>query len=137
MNVQSIINHCLGLGYRDLENYAGENYVKVYNYICKETTGENANTLLIGSILTCVASDGKLSDLETKFMQSFIGGYTYDSALNAASNFYNDEAQNIVKNLYNKFPSDVKEAYVKMCIAVLAVDKKIADYERCFLNKIL
>ena len=137
MNVNSTINYCLGLSYRDLENFAGENYKKVYDHMTRTYDGEKVNTLLIGSIFTCIASDGKFNDAEAKFISSFIGGYNYEEGFKVAGEFYNDEAQRIVSELYSLFPQDIKDAYASLCIAVLAVDGRIADYERYFLNKIL
>lgn len=137
MNVQSIINYCTNLSYRDLENFAGENYLTVYNYMKRNYDGEKVNTLLIGSIFTCVAADGKFNDDEWRFISSFIGGYSYDEAFAVAGEFYNDEAQDIVRQLVELFPSDVSEAFVSLCLAVLCVDGRVADYEHYFLNKIL
>jgi hypothetical protein len=137
MNVQSIINYCTNLGYRDLENFAGENYLTVYNYMTRNYDGEKVNTLLIGSIFTCVAADGKFNDAEWQFISSFIGGYSYEEAFSVAGEFYNDEAQDIVRQLVDLFPSDISEAFVSLCLAVLCVDGRVADYERYFLNKIL
>lgn len=137
MNVQSVINYCTNLGYRDLENFAGENYLTVYNYMTRNYDGEKVNTLLIGSIFTCVAADGKFNDAEWQFISSFIGGYSYEEAFSVAGEFYNDEAQDIVRQLVELFPSDVAEAFICLCLAVLCVDGRVADYERYFLNKIL
>ena len=137
MNIQSTINYCLGLNYRDLENFAGENYVKILNTLKQKHPGEKINSILIGSIFTCVACDGNLSDTETKFIQMFIGGYSYDSAFEVAKDFYNQEAQDIVRDLYSSFSYDIKEAYVNLCIAVLAVDKKFNDIEKTFLYSII
>ena len=137
MNVQSTINYCLGLGYYELEHFAGENYQKIYNNLKQKYAGEKINTVLIGSIFTCVASDGKLSDTETKFIQTFIGGYTYDSAFDVAKQFYNAEAQDTVRGLYDSFPAEIKDAYVNLCIAVLSVDKKITEKENAFLFSII
>ncbi len=137
MNIQSTINYCLGLNYRDLENFAGENYQKIYNTLKQKHAGEKINSVLIGSIFTCVASDGKLTDAETKFIQMFIGGYTYDSAFEVAKDFYNTQAQDIVRDLYKSFPTEIKDAYVNLCIAVLAVDKNITDMENRFLYSII
>lgn len=137
MNVQSTINYCLGLNYRDLENFAGQNYQKIYNALKSKYAGEKINTVLIGSIFTCVASDGKLTDDETKFIQMFIGGYSYDSAFDTAKQFYNAEAQDIVRGLYDSFTSELKEAYVNLCIAVLAVDKNVTSMEKTFLYSII
>ena len=137
MNIKDTLNYCLGLSYRDLENFAGNNYVQVYNYMKRDYDGEKVNTLLIGSIFTCVAADGKFNDGEWKFISSFIGGYSYDEAYAVAGEFYNNEAQSIVRDLLGLFPYEIKEAFVKLCLAVLAVDKRIADNEIAFLNNIL
>ncbi len=137
MNVQSVINYCSGLSYRQLENFAGENYLEVYNYMKANYDGEKVNTLLIGSIFTCVAADGKFNDAEWQFISSFIGGYSYDEAYAVAGEFYNDEAQDIVAQLASLFPSHIRDAFISLCLAVLCVDGRVADYERYFLNKIL
>ncbi len=137
MNIQSTINYCIGLNYRDLENFAGQNYQKIYNTLKQKYAGEKINTVLIGSIFTCVASDGKLTDAETKFIQMFIGGYSYESAFDVAKQFYNAEAQDTVRGLYNSFSNELKEAYVNLCIAVLAVDKNVSDIEKSFLYSII
>lgn len=136
MNVNHEINYCKGLSLFKLQDYAGENYKIVYNHIENKNPG-NANTLLIGTIFTCVASDGKLSDTEWNFIAQFIGGYTYDEAFKVASEFYNSEAQKVIKDLYNLFPANVKDAYLKLCIAVLCVDGKIDSKESTLLNSIL
>ena len=137
MNIQSTINYCIGLNYRDLENFAGQNYQKIYNTLKQKHAGEKINTVLIGSIFTCVASDGKLTDAETKFIQMFIGGYSYESAFDVAKQFYNAEAQDVVRGLYNSFSNELKDAYVNLCIAVLAVDKNVSDIEKSFLYSII
>lgn len=136
MNVNLEINYCKGLSLYKLQDYAGENYKIVYNHIENKNPG-NANTLLIGTIFTCVASDGKLSDTEWNFIAQFIGGYTYDEAFKVASEFYNSEAQKVIKDLYDLFPANVKDAYLKLCIAVLCVDGKIDSKESTLLNSIL
>ena len=137
MNVNSVIDYCLGLSFFDLQNYAGQNYNKVYDYIAKQHGGEKANTLLVGSIFTCIASDGKLSDSEWEFIKQFIGGYTYDKAFEVASDFYNQQAQDITKDLGTIFPSNIRDAFLSLCIAVLCVDKRLTDKEVDYLKYIL
>ena len=137
MNINSVIDYCLGLSFYDLQDYAGENYKKVYNHICAKHDSEKANTLLIGSIFTCIASDGKLSEAEWNFISQFIGGYTYDEALSVAGEFYNDEAQSVTKELGLLFYDDIRDAYLALCIAVLAVDKRLDGAEVDYLKKIL
>ncbi len=134
VTIDNIVNHCLSLSYNKLEFYAGENYKKVYDHMTATYDKEKTNTLLIGSIFTCVAVDGKLSDKEWNFISSFIGGYSYDEAINVAGEFYNTEAQDIVKKLANFYPAEISVAFVKMCIAVLSVDKRISAKELNFIK---
>lgn len=137
MNVNAIIDHCLGLGFFDLQNYAGANYQTVYYHIRNNHPGTNANDLLIPTIFTCVAANGSLSESETDFIIQFIGGYTRDQAFETAGEFYCEEAQNIVRELCRTFPANVYEAFVSLCIAVLCVDKRLDGDEVAFLKTLL
>lgn len=137
MNVNSIINYCKSLKFGQLQDFAGNNYLKVYEYIGQRHDTKKANTLLIGTIFTCIAVDGKLTDNEWNFIAQFIGGYSYDEAFKVASEFYNDEAVRVTKDLYAIFPSDIKEAYVNLCIAVLCVDGRVESAESSFLYQLI
>ena len=137
MNVEHTIKYCLCLPYPSLENYAHINYKIVYDYISKTQNKDSASSVVNGCIFTCVAVDGKLSNAETDFICNIMSGYNKNEVFEIASEFYNKEAQDIVKKLINYLPNDVKEAYVKMCIAVLAVDKKISSLENTFLKNFI
>ena len=93
--------------------------------------------MLVPTLFTCIAADGKLSEGEWKFIASFIGGYSYDEAFATAGDFFCDEAHRVVRDFIRAFPSDVAEAYISMCLAVLAVDRKIEGYEIEFLRAVL
>ena len=136
MNVNSVLDYCLSLSYRDLENFAGNNFMKVYRHI-QATSSVNPNDVLVPTLFTCIAADGKLSEGEWKFIASFIGGYSYDEAFATAGDFFCDEAHRVVRDFIRAFPSDVAEAYISMCLAVLAVDRKIEGYEIEFLRAFL
>ena len=137
MNVEHTIKYCISLPYPSLENYARINYKIVYDYLSKTQNNDTALKVVNGSIFTCVAVDGKLSNAETDFICNIMSGYNKNEVFEIASEFYNKEAQDIVKKLINYLPNDVKEAYVKMCIAVLAVDKKISSIENTFLKNFI
>ncbi|MBR4420456.1 MAG: hypothetical protein IKT32_06205 [Clostridia bacterium] len=137
MNAQSIVNYCKSLSYFELENFAGQNFNIVYDYIKTNKSHVNPNDVLIPTIFTCIAVDGKLSETEWKFIMTFIGGYSYDEAFSTAGEFYCVEAQDTVRKFVDAFPYSVKEAYIKMCIAVLCVDHETGYDERCFLNSLI
>ena len=136
MNPRSVAKYCTGLTFFQLQNFAGENYNKVYNYIESIKKGK-ATTLLVGSIFTCIASDGKLSKKEWDFIKQFIGGYSYDKALETAGEFYCEDARRTTKQFVEMLPMDIKEAYLSLCIAVLAVDEHFDENEVDFLNWII
>lgn len=135
-NVNNIINYCLRVSYKELENFAGENYQTLYYHFKNRSTGEEANTLLIGTIFTCIATNGRLSEGEWNFIAKFIGGYTYDEALSVAGEFYCQEAKDTVKGLVNALPYDLKDAMMNLCIAVLCCDGRIDSFEKDFFNEI-
>lgn len=136
MNIKSTIDYCLGLTYRELENFAGENYLKVYRYI-DDNSRNDASEMLVATIFTCIASDGSLSDNEWKFISSFIGGYSYDQAYALAGQFNSPDAVMIVSELVRALPVDVRNAYISLCIAVLAVDNRVNGSEIEFLNTVV
>lgn len=136
MNVNQVINHCLELDLYPLQNYAGKNFNIVYDYI-KNNTNQNPNRLLIPSIFTCIASNGKFSEGEWDFVAHFIGNYSYQQALDTAGEFYCAEAQEVTRQFANMLPYDVREAFVCMCIAVLCVDKRVDGAEVEFLRTLL
>lgn len=137
MYINVEINHCLNLSFDDLQKYAAENYKKVHAYISSTYEKEKATTLLIGTLFTCIASDRKFSDLEWEFVSQFIGGYTYEEAFEAVKEFKCKEVQNITKELSEIFPSDIRDAFICFCVAVLTVDKRLKNVEINFLGKLL
>lgn len=137
MNARAIANHCLNLSFYDLQDFAGENFNVVYDYIKSNHSKTSPNSVLVGTIFTCIATDGKLSEEEWNFIAMFIGGYSYEEAVETAGDFYCEEARRVARDFLKVFPLRVREAYVSMCIAVLAVDKRFNDAEIDFLNSLL
>ena len=137
MNINSTIDYCLGLSHFELQHFAGDNYQKVYGYLASNYDGSQANTMLVGSIFTCIASDGTLSEAEWQFILQFVGGYSYDDALEVAGRFYNGESQDLARRFGMSLPSDIRDAFLCICIAVLCVDKRLNDAEVDFLKKVL
>lgn len=136
MNVNSVVNHCLSLSFFELQHFAGKNYNVVYDYIKANHKNTNPNSLLVGTIFTCIATNGSLSQKEWEFIMQFIGGYSYNEALETAGSFLNEEARNIVRSLVATFPGNVSEAYLSMCIAILAVDGRVDGEEIEFLKSL-
>ena len=118
MDVNSTINYCKSLSFYDLQDFAGRNYQKVYNFVC-------------------IAVDDRMTEDEWMFVVSFIGGYSYEEARATAASLRTKESQEIVKKFYDAFPYDISEAYLNLCIAILCVDQDFDAYERTFLRTLI
>lgn len=136
MNVNQIIDYCIDLDFYPLQNYAGKNFNVVYDHV-KNNTTVKPNDLLIPTIFTCIAANGRFSEREWDFVAHFIGNYSYNEAFDMASEFNCQQARDIVKGLVEKLPANVSEALVCMCIAVLCVDKRLDGEEVAFLRTLL
>ena len=133
--MNSVINYCLGLGYYDLENFAGKNFLVVYNYI-KNNSRVNPNDVLIPTIFTCIASDGQLTSLEKKFVCDL---FNVDAAtVDGIFKSINSEIIRIVHEVFDSIPTDeVKAALLSFCACFLAVDERVTREEFAFLQKLI
>ena len=138
MNVNGIINHCLSLSRYELEDYVGQNYMVVYNFINNlKGLSYTPNKVLLPIMFTCIAADGYFSEAEWNFVISFMGGYSYEEARAEAEAHYDDWAEDVLRKYIKMYPPEVSEAFVKMCIGVLCVDGRVDSYESSFLHRIL
>lgn len=137
MNIQSTINYYLGTSYSQQERAAGANYKKLYEYIKSVDSDVNPNTLLIGSIYTFIAIDGKFTEKEWNFVKNFIGSTSYDDSFNVISEFYCDLAQQTARDFIHELPNDLKEAMIELCIIVMCIDGRVDNYEASFLKTII
>lgn len=137
MNVKSVIKRCLGLDGYALQNFADENYKKVRDYMENSGVGADADCILNATIFTCVAIDGKLSNAEYDFIAGFIGGFSREEILQLAGDFYTNEAQETTRMLVKALPREIRQAYISLCAAVLAVDKRVDGAEMDYLKSLL
>lgn len=137
MDIESKVNYYSSLSFNELEKECGYNYQKVFYYVKENYPKVNPNHLLVGIIFTSIASDGKFSEGEWKFVRSFIGGYSYEEAFTQIQGFYNEEAKIIAKDVLRKLPYDIKDALINVIVSVLCVDGRNNSYEEEFINKIL
>ena len=119
------------MSFFDLQDFAGRNYQKVYDYLYPRAATSPRN-ILVGTIFTCIAADGQFSQSEWQFIQYFVGDYSYDDALATAAIFQSSRSQQQVREYLNALPAEIKEAYLNLCVAILALDKHCDVKERQF-----
>ena len=140
MTANEIIQYCMGLSEKELVKYVKENYDIVYKAFRQRVDDEGARSLITGSILTCVAIDGKFTVEEWKLVKKAIGGYfTYNQALKDVEAFgaESDDISNKLRQLYTILTDEARASYIKICLAVASVDKEIVRKEADLLNKIM
>ncbi len=128
MNIQKTINFCLSLDYKNLKEFASQNYQKLYNFLKEKQSIERLNVVLSGSIFTCVSADGKVTDEEIKFIKDFVGEYSYESLTKMVDEYYAYDAQESIRMLYSVLNDEMKKVLTNLCVAVLTVDK---DFDFC------
>ena len=134
MGLNEVLQDYVNLSYGELLSvaaHAAKTVIPFFNSAVEDGDGAIFTISFIGVSL---ASDGQLTEGEWKFIASFIGRYSYNEALALAGEFYSSEAQEVVKKFIQSFPSEVRDAYIKMCIAVMCVDKRINNGEASFLD---
>lgn len=136
MNYNSIIKYCLSLSYYDLQDYA-ENYFKIVSYYFQKNIDDKPYDVLIETIFTCIAVDGKLTNNEYDFIKTITNGYNFKTSLNIIDKCNNLFYQDKVIQLANLFPDNVKDAFIKMCLAILCVDENVDKLETCFINRLI
>ena len=137
MYINEIVVRCLNLSDEKLLELATENYKKVWDYIesLKNVQDPKAQkTILIGTVFTCVATDGKLSDKEYRFILQVVGDYSRDEAIKLVEDFNCEETRTVMRDFVRKLPEEIKEAYVALCVATLACDKRLKNKELKFLS---
>ncbi len=142
MNANEIIKYCMGLSERELVKFAKENYKIVFDYLRVKADEKKARVLINGCIVTCVSVDGRFTQEEWDFVKKVADGYatrTYAETKSIIQEFYNDidEAGRVTSELTRYFPQEVKDAQIKLCLAVASVDKNVERKEADLLNRIL
>lgn len=107
----------------------------VFNNIAEDGQGSKFVVTFIG---TSLAVDGKLSDLEYKFVCDVLGGgFTYDEVKQLAGAHYNADIINAIDGLVDACSVELKSALITFCCCFLAVDETISREEVAFVQKLL
>ena len=105
----------------------------VFNDLAKDGDGA---TGLIALFATSLAVDGKLSELEYKFVCDLLGDKSFDEVKALVAAHYNAETFDLVDKLVDEFPVDMKSKLLTFCCCFLAVDEKISREEVAFVTKL-
>ena len=107
----------------------------IFNEIDENGDGKSA---IVALFATALAVDGKLSDLEYKFVCDVLGGdFTYDEVKALVQGHYSDDMIAAVDGLVDSCPKELKSKLLVLCCTFLAVDETINRDEVAFVVKLI
>ena len=137
MTLNELLQDFVNEPYENLVGMAHQSIVDilpVFNEIADDGQGSK---LIIAFIGTSLAIDGKLSELEYRFVCDVLGGqFSYDEVKNLASTHYSGDMINAIDGLVDSAPVELKSALITFCCCFLAVDETISREEVAFVAKL-
>lgn len=92
MTFNELMQKYVNCSYDELVSKAKNDLSMLFPVFEKVTEGKSAD-ILLPSIFTCLAADGKITALEVRFMEDILGErLPFDEAKRLVSGFYSDEA---------------------------------------------
>ncbi|MBO5789386.1 MAG: hypothetical protein J6R42_05515 [Clostridia bacterium] len=136
-SLKELLQEFVNMDYSELLGIAQSSLsdvLPVFNQIADDGEGIG---LVIPFICTSLAVDGKFTELEYKFLCDLIGNIDYATARDAVQSSYNDESINLVDQVIDSCPDDLKATLLTFCTAFLAVDETISREEVAFITKLI
>lgn len=135
MTFNDLLQQYVNADFDKLANIAKDCISKLYPFFEKRCEDEEAPTnLILGTIATCVASDGKFTELEYEFLAEICGMYNYQTLKNYVSNFCSIKAVTTTKQLIDTLDGINKQRLLTVCLCVCAVDEHIVHEETELLD---
>ncbi len=107
----------------------------IFSEVAEDGNGASA---IVALFATSLAVDGKLTELEYKFVCDVLDGeFTYEQVKELVEMHYSEEMIELVNGLADSCPKDLKSKLVVLCCTFLAVDESISRDEVAFVVKLL
>lgn len=105
----------------------------IFNEMASDGKGSK---FLVALMATSLAVDGKLTELEYKFVCDILGEFTYEDVKELAASHYSDEMMDAINGFADSCPTELKSKLLVFCCCFLAVDEKISREEVAFVQKL-
>ena len=107
-------------------------------FFAKYADDGNGASVVLPFICTALAVDGKVSELEYRFVKDVTGiDVPYDEFKGFVQQFYSDAWVERADKLADACPQEIKTSLLSFCLAFLAIDEKISKEENGFISKLL
>ena len=134
-NLRDILQKCVNTDYENLVELAQTSLIELLP-ACRLVDPDNDGFLMVsGIILSALAADGVLTNIERKFVCDVLGidNETFSKFLD----LYNSDLADLVDKFADSLDTRTKAATLSLVSAVAACDEKITVEETAFIKKIL
>lgn len=136
--LNELLQDYVNLSYNQLLNIANDSFAKIAPFFSKLSPDGNCAQYLIPILGAALAVDGKLSQLEYRFMNDFLGGgMEYDDILQLAQDNYNENAMTYTDRVVDALSGDERTALLCLCLCIMAVDETISREEVAFIKRLI
>lgn len=138
MDFSELMQNYVNLSYDELVTKAQNDLAVLAPVFDEASEDGNGSANLFPIILTCLAVDGKYTALEYKFLEDVFGRQlSYEETKKMVSEFYADEAQELLDKLVDSCNHELKVILLDLCTCVMAVDEKLDVSELKFIQKLI
>ena len=136
MELNEILQDFVNEPYETLVDMAKAAIVDLTPVFDKVADDGQGAKFIVPFFATSLAVDGKLSDLEYKFVCDIFGDLTYDEVKDLVEAHYSDKMVALVDDLADSCPVELKSKLLTLCCCFLAVDETISRDEVAFVYKL-
>lgn len=138
--LQEIYRNYVNLSYGELLTIARGEFDKLSSYFHEGFRGntETACQALLLFVSTVIGADGKLTALESRFLNDLIGQEdNYEDTFNVVSALSSEETRELADNLIDALSFEAKAAALTVALCFCAVDETISRDEIAYLERLM
>ena len=136
MELKQILQDFVNEPYEKLVDMAIAAFADIKNTFEKVAPGVDASQLMVSLFATSLAVDGKLTELECKFVSDIFNGVTYNEIKELVEAHHSAEMVAFIDEFVDGCPVEIKSKLLTLCCCFLAVDETISRDEIAFIYKL-
>lgn len=137
---QEIFQNYVNLPYEQLLSIARGEFEKLSIYFQAGFQGntKTACQALLLFVSTVIGADGKLTGLESRFLNDLIGQEDdYEATLTVVASLSSEESRALADELIDALPTEAKAAALTVALCFCAVDETISRDEIAYFTKLM
>ena len=136
MDLKQILQDFVNEPYEHLVDMARQAFADIKSTFEEAAPGVDTSQLIVSLFATSLAVDGKLTELEVKFVTDLFNGVTYDDVKQLVEAHHSAEMVAFIDEFVDGCPIEIKSKLLTLCCCFLAVDETISRDEIAFIYKL-